>query len=45
VTAIALIVVWAMVIAWSPGLGLVAVAVTLLAPEPRSPSLVHRLRG
>lgn len=44
-TAIALIIVWAMVFGWSPSLALIATAVTLLALDGRYPLLVDRLRG
>ena len=44
-TAIALILVWAMVLGWSPGLALIATAVTLLALDDRHPFLLDRLRG
>lgn len=43
-TAIALIIVGAMVLGWSPGLILVAIAVTLLALDHHSPSLFDRPR-
>jgi hypothetical protein len=44
-TAIALIIVWALVLGWSPGLSLIAIALTLLALDHRDPSTFDRLRG
>ena len=44
-TAIALIIVWALVLGWSPGLALIAIALTPLALDDRYPSLLDRLRG
>jgi hypothetical protein len=44
-TAIALIIVWALVLGWSPGLALISIALTLLALDERYPLLLDRLRG
>jgi len=44
-TTIGLIIVWAMVLGWSPGPALIATAVTLLALDGRYPFLLARLRG
>lgn len=43
-TAIALLIVWALVLGWSPGLALIAVALTLLALD-HLPFRPDRLRG
>ena len=42
--AIAVVIVWALVLGWSPGLALIAVALTLLALDDHYPSLLDRLR-
>ena len=43
-TAIALIVVWALVLGWSPGLALIAIPPTLLALDDHFPRYFDRLR-
>lgn len=42
---IALIVVSALLLGWSPGLALLLIALTLLALDDRYPFLLDRLRG
>ena len=44
-TAIAAILVWSLVLGWSPGFALIAIALTLMAVDDRYPILLDRVRA